>query len=195
MSDNAPTLRLPTTPPPAPPGVPPPAPPGRPSRGPLVLFILLSVLVVVAIGVLVWVLIGRANASTQAVNSPSTSDTSAPPVSPSQPPPPGVFTVFTVPDSQQCRGHGGPGKQQQPVEAQVTWATTNATLVWVAEGTTDAASVGKDQVPLSGNQDAFPDPLPIDCESKSATFTITLVGADGAHVSRTWTVLIEGRHG
>ena len=161
------------------------------------MFILLSVLVVLAIGVLVWVLIGRANAGTGAQDTPQASDTSAPPAtqSPPPPPPPGVFTVFTVPQSQACRGHGGPGKQQQPVDAQVTWATTNATQVWVAEGTTDAASVGKDQVPLSGNQDAFPDPLPIDCDSGSATFTMTLVGADGAHVSRTWTVLIEGRHG
>jgi hypothetical protein len=162
----------------------------------VVVFILLSVLVVLAIGVLIWVLIGRANASSQAGNTPGASDSSAPPVTPSQPPPPaGVFTVFTVPQSQECRGHGGPGKQQQPVDAQVTWATTNATQVWVAEGTTDAVSVGKDQVPLSGNQDAFPDPLPIDCDSTSATFTITLVGADGAHVSRTWTVLVDGRHG
>jgi hypothetical protein len=193
MSDNVPTLRLPTSPPPTPPATPPPAPPGRPSRGPLVAFILLSVLVVVAIGVLIWVLIGRANTGSQAVNTPGATDTSAAPSQP--PPPPGVFTVFTVPQSQQCRAHGGPGKQQQQVDAQVTWATTNATQVWVAPGTADAASAGKEQVPLSGNQDAFPDPLPIDCAEKSVTFTMTLVGADGAHVSRTWTVLVDGRHG
>ena len=193
MTDNVPTLRLPTTPPPIPPSAPPPAPPGRPSRGPMILFIVLSVLVVVAIGFLVWILIGRANATTQAVNTPGATETSAPPSTPSQPPPPpGTFTVFTVPPSQQCKGHG---KDQQDVDAQVTWATTNATQVWVAPGTTDAASAGVEQIPLSGNQDNFPDPLSIDCNSGSETFTMTLVGADGAHVSRTWTVLIDGRHG
>ena len=194
MSDNAPTLRLPTTPPPAPPSTPPPAPPGRPSRGPLVAFILLSLLVVAAIVFLAYILIGRANATPSAT--PGATQSSAPPVAASQPPsPPGAFTVFTVPQSQQCRGHGGPGKSQQDTSAQVTWATTNATQVWVAPGTSDAASVGGEQVPLSGNQDAFPDPLAVDCDKKSMTFTMTLVGADGAHVSRTWTVMVEGRHG
>ena len=196
MTDNVPTLRLPTTPPPIPPSAPPPAPPGRPPRGPVVAFIVLSVLVVAAIGVLVWILVGRANGTNQAANTPGATDTSAPPASPSQPPPPpGTFTVFTVPPTQQCHGHGGPGKDQQDVDVQVTWATTNATQVWVAPGTTDAASAGVEEIPLSGNQDNFPDPLPVDCNSKSETFTMTLVGADGAHVSRTWTVMIEGRHG
>jgi hypothetical protein len=163
----------------------------------MIAFILLCVLVVAAIGVLVYVLIGRANATNQALNTPGTTESSAPPAAPVQPPPqPGQFTAFTVPESQQCRGSGpGPGKGGQEVDAQVAWATTNATQVWVAEGTTDAVSTDGEQVPLSGDQDSFPDPLPIDCGSKSATFTMTLVGADGAHVSRTWTVLITGRHG
>jgi hypothetical protein len=193
MSDNAPTVRLPTTPPPIPPSTPPPAPSGRPSRGPQVAFILLSILVVAAIVVLVWVLIGRANASTGAVNTPGATNTSAPPSTP--PPPPGTFTVFTVPQSQDCHKHGGPGKDQQEVDVQVTWASTNATQVWVAKGTNDAATAGLEQIPLSGNQDAFPTPLPIDCNDMSETFTMTLVGADGGHVSRTWTVMITGRHG
>jgi hypothetical protein len=194
MSDNAPTLRLPTTPPPTPPSTPPPAPPGRPSRGPLVAFIFLSVLVVAAIVLLAYILIGRANAT--ASKPPGPTETSAPPAAVSQaPPPPGTFTVFTVPQSQQCRGHGGPGKSQQNIDAQVTWATTNATQVWVAPGTSDAESAGVEQIPLSGDQDAFPHPLTINCDNKSMTFTMTLVGADGAHVSRTWTVMIEGRHG
>jgi hypothetical protein len=100
--------------------------------------------------------------------------------------------VFAVPPSQQCKGRG---KDQQEVDAQVTWATTNATQVWVAPGTMDATAGGGEQVPLTGDQDSFPNPLPIDCNQRSMAFTLTLVGADGAHVSRTWTVLIEGRHG
>jgi hypothetical protein len=162
----------------------------------MVAFILLCVLVVAAIGVLVFVLIGRANGTLQAANTPSATGTSAPPAAPAPPPPqPGQFTVFTVPASQQCRGPGGgPGKDRQEVDAQVTWATTNATQVWVAEGTGDAVSAGVEQVPLSGNQDSFPVPLPISCDQRSMDFTMTLVGADGAHVSRTWTVMIAGRH-
>jgi hypothetical protein len=203
MSDNAPTLRLPTTPPPVPPASPPPAPPappGRPSRGPMVAFILLCVLVVAAIGVLVYVLIGRTNGTLEAANTPSATESSAPPVAPAPPPPqPGQFTVFTVPASQQCRGPGngpggGPGKDRQEVDAQVAWTTTNATQVWVAQGTGDAVSAGFEQVPLAGNQDSFPTPLPINCNQRSMTFTMTLVGADGAHVSRTWTVTVVGRH-
>jgi hypothetical protein len=196
MSDNAPTLRLPTTPPPpAPPSAPPGRPPGRPSRGPMVAFILLSILVVAAIALLVYILIGRANASTQALTTPSATASSAPPAAPAPPPPSGLFTVFTVPASQDCRGPGGgPGKNRQEVDAQVTWATTNATQVWVATGSGDAAAAGVEQVPLSGNQDSFPTPLAIDCNQRSMTFTMTLVGANGADVSRTWTVMVGGRH-
>ena len=201
MSDNAPTLRLPTTPPPSsPPPAAPGPPPGRPSRGPMVAFILLSILVIAAIGFLIYILIGRANASTQALNTPGATTSSSPPSATVPPPPAGLFTVFTVPASQQCGGRGGgpiggPGKGQQQVDAQVTWATSNATQVWVAQGTGDAATAGFEQVPLSGNQDSFPTPLPIDCNQRSMTFTMTLVGANGADVSRTWTVMITGRHG
>jgi hypothetical protein len=159
----------------------------------LVAFILLSVLVVAAIGVLVYILIGRAGTNTQSVNTPGATGTSAPPSAPSQPPAQaGAFTVFTVPPSQQCRGHGN---DRQEVHVQATWATTNATQVWVAQGTTDAVSVGVEQIPLSGDQNSFPVSLPIDCNSRSMSYTMTLVGADGAHVSRTWTVMIVGRHG
>jgi hypothetical protein len=157
----------------------------------LVAFILLSVLVLVAASVLVYVLIGRTSGNTQTQNSPGATTTSAPAAPSQPPPPPGAFTEFTVPPSQQCRGHGG---DRREVDAQITWATTNATQVWVAEGTTDAQAAGSEQVPLSGDQDAFPTPLPLDCNSRSMTFTMTLVGDDGAHVSRTWTVLIDGRH-
>jgi hypothetical protein len=190
MSDNVPTLRLPTTPPPQ---TPPPAPPGRPSRGPMIAFILLSILVVAAIGVLVYVLIGRADSTTQALGTPGATTSSAPSATPSQPPAPaGLFTVFTTPKIQECRGHGN---DRQGVDAQVTWATTNATQVWVAQGTGDAAAAGVEQVPLSGDQKSFPVPLPLNCDSGSMTFTMTLVGADGADVSKTWTVIISGRHG
>jgi hypothetical protein len=162
----------------------------------MVAFILLSILVIAAIGFLISILVGRANPSPQALSTPGATTSSAPRTATPPPPPAGLFTVFTVPTSQQCDGRGGgPGKDRQEVDAQVTWATTNATQVWVAQGTGDAAAAGIEQVPLSGDQSSFPTPLPIDCNQGSMTFTMTLVGANGAHVSRTWTVMITGRHG
>ncbi|HEX4401251.1 MAG TPA: hypothetical protein VHZ98_07995, partial [Galbitalea sp.] len=108
MSDNAPTLRLPTTPPPpSPPPAAPGPPSGRPSRGPMVAFILLSILVIAAIGFLISILVGRANPSPQALSTPGATTSSAPRTATPPPPPAGLFTVFTVPTSQQCDGRGG----------------------------------------------------------------------------------------
>jgi hypothetical protein len=162
----------------------------------MIAFIVLSVLLVAAVGVFVFVLISRSSDGTaQASNSPSASPApsstqrTTPPAPP--PPPPGVFTTFVVPPSQQCTGRGN---RRQNVDAQVTWATQNATQVWVAPGTGDAVSAGLEQVPLSGDQDSLPSPLAINCNAGSMTFTMTLIGADGAHVSRTWTVMVTDRH-
>jgi hypothetical protein len=198
MSDDAPTKRLPITPPPTPPERPARRERReRPSRAPMIAFIVLLVLLLAAIGVLAYVLVTRGSTATaQPSNSPSASPApvASQPTTPPAPPPPGVFTSFVVPPSQQCSGHGN-RRQSQETDAQVTWATTNATQVWVAQGTADAASAGLEQVPLSGNQDSFPTPLPIDCNQRSMTFTMTLIGADGVHVSRTWTVQIERHRG
>lgn len=196
MSDNTPTLRLPAASPPQGSPALPEAPPPRPSRAPQIAFAVLSVVVVAAIGVLVYVLVDRTNSNPPSSTAPAATATIAPPLSPTQPPAaavaPGTFTVFTVPPSQECRGHG---KGRQAADVQVTWETSNATQVWVAPGMADAATVGSQQVPLSGNQDSFSSPLALDCNGRSNTFTMTLIGADGAHASRTWTVLVSDHHG
>jgi hypothetical protein len=77
---------------------------------------------------------------------------------------------------------------------QVSWSTSNATEVWIAAGSGDAATVGTEQVPLTGNQDSLSMPLELNCDSRSTTFTLTLIGDDGGHVSKTWAVAID-RHG
>jgi hypothetical protein len=157
-----------------------------------VAFVIVAVLVVAASGVLAWVLLTRsATSGPGALTSPTPGTTSAPAPAPAPQPAAGSFTSFTVPVTQQCNGHG---KHGSSTEAQVAWATANATSVWVVEGTGDAASTGVEQVPLSGDQNSLPYPLELDCSRPSMTFTLTLVGRDGGHVSQTWTVLILGRH-
>ena len=193
MSDDTPTLRLPENLPPTP-LTPSPAPPGRPprpSRAPLVAFIIVAVLVVAASGLLVYILVSRGGLAPSAVTTPPPSTSSATPSSqPPPPPPPGEFTSFAAPETQRCNSHG---KGHQNTDLQVSWSTTDATEVWVAAGTQDAVSAGTEQVPLSGNQDSLPMPLELDCGSRTSTFTLTLVGDDGAHVSKTWTVTTDRR--
>jgi hypothetical protein len=190
VSDDTPTLRLPDDLPPtaAMPSPPPPGRPPRSSRAPLVAFVIVAVLVVAASGLLAYILVTRGGVSPNAATTPPPSATSTTP--PPAPPPPGQFTSFAAPATQQCNSHG---KGHQSTNVQLSWATTNATQVWVATGTEDAASVGREQVPLSGNQDSFPVPLELTCDSRSSTFTLTLVGDDGGHVSKTWTVVVDRR--
>lgn len=190
VSDSTPTKVLPTTPPtaataqigatPAPAGPPePPARPPRPtkpegpSRAPMIAFIVVAVLVFIALAILGTILIGRTGSpSASASNSASTTPTTA-----------GAFTSFSAPSSATCGDHGAPSTLA------VTWATTGAKQVWVARGSGDAASSGE-QVPLAGNQSTFKTPLPIDCTGSADVFTMTLVGENGAHVSRTWSVTV-----
>jgi hypothetical protein len=157
----------------------------------MIAFIVVAALVVATLAVLAFVLLARMGQQDPAgIGSPSTS-TSPPASSPSAQPLPGRFTTFAAPPTQPCDRHG---KGHQQITAQVTWATTDSVQVWIAEGTEDASTAGGEQVPLSGNQDSVPVPLVLDCSSKSMTFTLTLVGNDGGHVNRTWTVGIESRH-
>jgi hypothetical protein len=167
--------------------------------------VVLAILVVAAIVVLVVVLVNNASPSAAPAStgsaSPSTSTSptqSAPsnpaPTAPAPPPAPaGSFTSFAAPP-QQTGCFGGHGRGGQSASVQVSWATQNAVSVWVAAGTADAADAGTMQIPASGNQSDFPQPLLYDCSQASNTFTMTLVDANGAHVSKTWTVTLRDRH-
>jgi hypothetical protein len=175
----------------------------------------LSVLVAASVVVLVVVLQTRDSNGLSLQTAPPTTATPvqtpapvAPPTPVTQPTPPQAapapavapsFTTFTVPRMERgCsnngnRGGGGDGGgQEQSASIQVTWATANAAEVWIVQGTSDAANAQFMQLPTSGNQSDFPNPIAYDCSQPTNTFTMTLVGSDGVHVSKSWTVVNRG---
>jgi hypothetical protein len=174
----------PAAPLPQPTAAPPPKPP---SRAPFVAFIIVAVLVVVASGVLVYELVGRGGpaAAPGTTQGPATASQTATPL------PAGAFTNLQTATTAQCQGHG---KGHRSVDIQFSWSTTDATQVWVAPGSGDAQTAGGQQVPLSGNQDSLTTPLTVSCDARDAAFTLTLVGADGAHQSRSWTVAVDSKN-
>jgi hypothetical protein len=164
------------------------------SRGPLIAFVILAILVVAAIIVLIVLLAENGSPAAAPTSSPTTSaSATSTPTPPSSTPTPvapaaptGTFVAFAPLLRQTgCNFHGD--QTGAPI-IRVSWTTENASSVWVAEGTSDAADAGTMQVPLSGNQSNFPMPLRYDCSKPSNTFTMTLVDANGAHTSETWTV-------
>jgi hypothetical protein len=199
MTDDAPTLPLPGIRP-----APQPGPPAPRRRGVVAVFVILCVLVVAAIVVLVVVLASRGSvAQPGALATPSISPTASapPPPAPTATVPPAPAPTFTslraAAMQQDCfrggHGHGGhgPGKHGDDTATpsiRVSWQTANASEVWVAKGPGDAAGARGVKLPTSGDQGDFPSPVTYDCTERSETFTMTLVGADGQHVSRSWTV-------
>jgi hypothetical protein len=202
-SESAPTVAFPSSTTPGstvPPFQRPPTRqrPQRPSSGPRVLFVILAVLVVAAIVILVVILdtrlsaqsqpaaTGSASATPSVAAAPSPTHTSAPP--PAAPPAAaGTFTTFVVPQAQ-----GGCGRNGSPT-VMVTWATSNAKSVWIQQGSVDAAAGGGTQLPLQGDQSNVPTTFTVNCDARFNTYSITLVGDDGAHVSKTWTIRVGGR--
>jgi hypothetical protein len=157
----------------------------------MVAFIVVAVVFVAALGVLADILITRLDDPVAAPsNSPVATPTAThPPATPTAQPA-GTFTSFVAPTTGECQGRG---RRQFGSDVTVSWATTDATQVWVAPGSDDAVASGE-QVPLSGNQDSFLTPLRLDCQNPTSEFTMTLIGDDGAHVSRTWVVTIDRHH-
>jgi hypothetical protein len=70
----------------------------------------------------------------------------------------------------------------------VSWTTVRATSAWIVQGTSDAADSGFMKIPVDGNESDFPYSIDFQCGSASSTYTITLVGNNGKHVSTHWTV-------
>lgn len=179
------------------------------SRLPLVLIIVGAILVIAVILLLVVLLRGNAgtpqaaDTTTPAANqtqttapttsaapavtptpTPSTSHTNAPPPVQSTNP---AFTVFQVQKTvNSCSG--GPYYTGAPPIVKVTWATIRTNSAWIIEGTDDAANAKFRQIPLSGNQSDFQYEIDFPCGSPSATYTITVVGSNGKHLSKTWTI-------
>jgi hypothetical protein len=180
------------------------------SRGLLIGLISAGALLLVAVIVLVVFLLGANAQSPTALPSstatpgetatpaPSASETpsgeptpTAEPDEPDEPEQPQAtgadFTSFQPKKEVSC-SKGGPGFTPDPPRIQISWATVRADSAWIVQGTSDAADSGFMQIPLNGNQNDFQYTLSFPCFAADATYTITLVGSDGQHVSRNWTV-------
>lgn len=59
-------------------------------------------------------------------------------------------------------------------------------------GTDDAVDSGFMQVPTAGDESDFPYPLQFPCNQDTQKYTLTLLGTNGQHVSKTWTVTNSG---
>lgn len=99
------------------------------------------------------------------------------------------FTAFNAPTTVTCDA-GDEDNQPPKPTLMVSWASANAVEAWYSPGNQDAKKKNYMQIPLSGNQDNFTDEHLFPCfdQGPSRDYTITLVGPNGEHVSKTWTV-------
>jgi hypothetical protein len=208
MSDDTPTQRLPE------PGVTPTeqlstTPQGelveerQRSRGLLIGLVIAGVLLLVAIIVLVSFLLGGTPSPTVTSTgspaplasgqpTPSTTPTSTPSETAAPPQPTGAaFTAFSPVTEVSC-SRGGPDFTPEPPAIRISWQATRTASAWIVQGTSDAADSGFMQIPVSGDESGFPYPLQFPCFQDDTVFTITLVGTDGVHVSKSWTVTNVG---
>ena len=203
MSDDTPTQRFDAQPPASAPGE-----PKKKSRLALILGIVGGVLLLVVILLVILLVKGQGTPQAAATNSPianttpsATPSPTTPPATPtptpstshtSAAPPPAqstdpAFTKFVVQSAiNSCSS--GPYYTGTPPTVNVTWATIRTDSVWIVQGTSDAADSGFMQIPLNGNQSNFPYEIDFSCDTPSSTYTITLVGSDGKHVSKSWTI-------
>jgi hypothetical protein len=182
------------------------------SRGLMIGLIAAAALLIATLIVLVIILLPKGSADPQAGDTqtpesglsetptpePTVSDVPTPdptptedaPAPPPPPPPPATGAAFTTfsPKSQVSCSRGGPGFTPDPPSIEISWATVRADSAWIVQGTSDAADSGFMQIPLNGNQSNFQYTLQFPCFQANATYTITLVGSDGNHVSKSWTV-------
>jgi cytoskeletal protein RodZ len=204
MSDDTPTQRFDAQPAPA-------GPSGdkAKSRLPLILGIVGGVLLLVVILLLVLLFRGQGTPQAAGTNSPiatttpsptptPTTDPATPTPTPSEshttapppPPPPSTdpaFTKFVVQTSiNSCSG--GPYYTGAPPIVKVTWASIRTDSAWIVQGTSDAADSQFMQIPVSGNESNFPYEIDFSCGSPSSTYTITIVGSNGKHLSKHWTI-------
>ena len=204
MSDDTPTQRFDAQPPAAGPS----EPKGK-SRLAVILGIIGGVLLLAVILLIVLLVKGQGTPEAAGTNSPiatttpsatptvttppvtptasqSTSHTAAPPPPPPQSTDP-AFTKFVVQTAiNSCSS--GPYYTGTPPTVNVTWATVRTDSAWIVQGTSDAADSGFMQIPVSGNQSNFPYEIDFSCDTPSSTYTITLVGSNGKHVSKSWTI-------
>lgn len=130
----------------------------------------------------------EASETPSATPEPEPSEAEEPPAN--NPPPAATgaaFSSFSPTKNVSC-SPGGPYYTPDPPVIKISWATVRADSAWIVMGTSDAADSQYMQIPLNGNQSDFQYTLSYPCPDASATYTITLVGSDGKHVSKSWTV-------
>lgn len=120
---------------------------------------------------------------------PEPAETEAPPAPPQSTA--AEFTTFNPKKQVTCQ-EGGPFFTPDPIPVRINWATIRADSAWIVQGTSDAADSGFMQIPLNGSQADFQYVLEYPCPQNKATYNITLVGSDGHHVSKSWTVTNVG---
>lgn len=119
----------------------------------------------------------------------------------SQPSGPG-FTAFNYSGQVTCKTTDGGGPYYSPtitpIPIKVSWKTVHATEVWFVMGhSSDAANDKFVSGPANGSQSNFKEsgsPVEIDypCGVASQEFTMTLVGDNGQHITKHWTVKNNG---
>jgi flagellar basal body-associated protein FliL len=204
MSDDTPTQRLPET---------------TDAAGELVeerqkskalLFTLIGVgaALLIAIIVLLIILFGggrgtpdsTATPSDTPTVSPTPSDSPTPTPTPTAtaapPPPPDTspgFASFSQGQTVFCNATPGPGYTTPGIS--FTYTAKNASSVWFIFGEGDAADAQAFPMPISGNQgDVYGGGSKVEypCGAATAKFTLTVVGTNGQHVSKTFTVTNTG---
>ncbi|WP_206426086.1 hypothetical protein [Nakamurella antarctica] len=103
-----------------------------------------------------------------------------------------TFETLTTPMTEASCSMGGPGFDPTRPPVKVSWTSTKAAQAWFVQGTSDAADSGYMQIPVNGTQADFPFEIQFACGTDSSTYTITLVGTDGSHLSKSWTVQNTG---
>lgn len=139
-----------------------------------------------------------------ATPTPTPTPTVEPEPEPTQAPPPPPdnspgFASFNATNSVNCQSPN-PDVPVQPLPPQIkfSWSAKNAQSVWFVFGSEDAADAGAFQVPLSGDQDDVydaSDSFPFPCPSGEQKMTLTVVGNNGQHVNKTFTVRNNGYTG
>ncbi|TAL44674.1 MAG: hypothetical protein EPN91_04010 [Salinibacterium sp.] len=134
--------------------------------------------------------------STSPTPTETASATPTPTATPTEDTPPPAsgpqFTNFIAPSSQGGCSTGGPGVDPFIPKVKVAWTSSGATSAWYVNGTSDAADSGYMQIPLNGDQEDFPYSQDFNCSNEVNTYTITLVGPEGDHKSKTWHVTNTG---
>jgi hypothetical protein len=116
---------------------------------------------------------------------PTPSETEEPPPPPDTSP---GFASFSRGESVFCNATPGPG--YTPPGISFNYTAKNASSVWFLFGEGDAADAQAFPMPISGNQNDVYGGSPVEypCGAATAKFTLTVVGTNGQHVSKTFTV-------